>query len=72
VGGDRPQEPGSRIVGSMSLLLRKVPGTSYTLMYGCRGPVCDLDDRETIAELLDGAKQLARTFRSYCIKLDPM
>jgi lipid II:glycine glycyltransferase (peptidoglycan interpeptide bridge formation enzyme) len=40
-------------------------------MYGCRGPVCDLDDRETVAELLEGAKQLARTFRSYCIKLDP-
>ena len=40
-------------------------------MYGCRGPVCDLDDRETFAQLLDGAKALAKKYKSYVIKIDP-
>ena len=40
-------------------------------MYGCRGPVCDLDDRETFAQLLDGAKALAKKYKAYVIKIDP-
>ena len=35
------------IRGSLAVMTRKVPGIGRTLMYGCRGPVCDLDDRET-------------------------
>ena len=52
-------------------MTRKVPGIGRTLMYGCRGPVCDLDDRETFAQLLEGAKELAKKYKSYVIKLDP-
>lgn len=59
------------ITGTLAMLIRKVPGMPYTLMYCCRGPVCDIDDKDTILDLLEGAKQLARTFRCYCIKLDP-
>ena len=40
-------------------------------MYGCRGPVCDLDDHETFAQLLDGAKALAKKYKAYVIKIDP-
>ena len=40
-------------------------------MYGCRGPVCDPADTQTVCDLLEGAKFLARRFRSYSIKLDP-
>ena len=40
-------------------------------MYGCRGPVMRLDDRETFYELLAGAKELAKKHRAYVIKLDP-
>jgi lipid II:glycine glycyltransferase (peptidoglycan interpeptide bridge formation enzyme) len=60
-----------RIIGSLSLLVRKVPKLPYTLMYACRGPVCDTGDAETLSHLLAGAKRLARTFRSYAVKLDP-
>ena len=49
-----------KIKGSLALMTRKVPGIGRTLMYGCRGPVCDLDDRETFAQLLEGAKELAK------------
>ena len=61
----------SKIIGSLSMLIRKLPGIPSTLMYCCRGPVCDLNDYDTILDLLEGAKRIAESFRSYCIKLDP-
>ncbi len=60
-----------KLCGAMAVLIRKVPGTPFTLMYGCRAPVCDVHDRAVIAELLDGLKALAKEYRSYVIKLDP-
>ena len=59
------------IRGGLAVMTRKVPGIGRTLMYGCRGPVCDLDDRETFSQLLDGAKTLAKKYKSYVIKIDP-
>ena len=59
------------IRGSLAVMTRKVPGIGRTLMYGCRGPVCDLDDRETFSQLLDGAKVLAKKYKSHVIKIDP-
>lgn len=60
-----------KIKGTLALMTRKVPGIGRSLMYGCRGPVCDLDDRETFSELLAGAKELAKRYRAYVIKIDP-
>lgn len=60
-----------QIRGSLAVLIRKVPFTGLTLMYGCRGPVCDPENKEVLADLIDGARKLARTYHSYCIKLDP-
>ena len=59
------------IRGSLAVMTRKVPGIGRTLMYGCRGPVCDLDDRETFSQLLDGSRALAKKYKSYVIKIDP-
>ena len=60
------------IKGSMAVLIRKIiPGLPFTMMYACRGPVTDLDDRETLADLVDGAKKLAKKHHSYVIKIDP-
>ncbi len=60
-----------KIKGAMSVLIRKVPGTPFTLMYCCRGPVCDIDDRDTLADLVDGARALAKKYKSYTLKIDP-
>ena len=60
-----------KIKGSLALMSRKVPGIGRTLLYGCRGQVCDLRDRETFAELLEGAKALAKQQKAYVIKIDP-
>lgn len=59
------------IRGAMSVLIRKIPMTPYRLMYAARGPVCDINDKECLAELLQGAKELAKQFNCYCLKLDP-
>ena len=60
-----------KIKGSMAVMIRKMPMVKKTLMYACRGPVCDLDDRETFSQLLEGAKALAKEHGSYVIKIDP-
>ena len=60
-----------KIKGSMAVMIRKMPMVGQTLMYACRGPVCDLDDRETFAQLLEGCKALAKEYKSYVIKIDP-
>jgi len=59
------------IKGTLAVMIRKMPIAGRTIMYGCRGPVCDLDDRETFAQLLEGARDLAKQHKSYVIKLDP-
>lgn len=60
-----------KIRASMSVLIRKIPYLPFTLMYSPRGPVCDVHDRETIAELLSGARELAKKYKSYVLKIDP-
>lgn len=60
-----------KIKGSMSLLIRKIPFFKSTIMYSPRGPVCDIYDKQTIKELVDGAKELAKKYKSYVLKIDP-
>jgi lipid II:glycine glycyltransferase (peptidoglycan interpeptide bridge formation enzyme) len=65
------EDQDKNIKGSMSILIRKIPFFKYTIMYSPRGPVCDWDDKETFKDLLDGAKQLAKKYNSYVLKIDP-
>ena len=59
------------IKGSLALLTRKIPGLPTSLCYGCRGPVCDIDDKETLSELIKGAVDYAKKKKAYLFKLDP-
>ena len=59
------------INGVMSVLIRKVPIFKCSLMYSPRGPVCDVHDKEVLKNLLDGAKELAKKYNAYVLKLDP-
>ena len=61
-----------RITGTLAVLCRRVPWLGCSMVYGCRGPVCDPDDRETLDELLTALKKLARQERAYLVRLDPM
>ena len=66
------RDEAGNIKGSMAVLIRRIiPGLPFTMMYACRGPVTDLNDRETLADLMDGAKKLAKQHHSYVIKIDP-
>ena len=59
------------IIGSMSLLIRKIPLFNSTMMYSPRGPVCDPHDKETLKMLLEKAKALSKKYKSYALKMDP-
>lgn len=59
------------IKGTVSFLIRKMPGFGRTMMYASRGPVCDIHDYDTMNELFDAAKRLAKDFKAYVIKIDP-
>ncbi|MBQ1706088.1 MAG: peptidoglycan bridge formation glycyltransferase FemA/FemB family protein [Clostridia bacterium] len=59
------------ITGAMSVLLRKMPGVPYQMMYAARGPVCDLHDADTLRELTQGAAVLAKKYKAYALRIDP-
>ena len=59
------------IRGAMSVLIRKMPGVPYKLMYAARGPVCDLDDAQALKDLTDGAALLAKQNNAYALRIDP-
>lgn len=59
------------ICGALSVLIRKVPVFPVTIMYAPRGPVCDTADKKTFHELINGARELAKKYRSYVLKMDP-
>lgn len=59
------------IKGAMGIMIRKAPIFPASMLYICRGPVCDLDDHDTLAQLMEGAKALAKERRGYIIKIDP-
>ncbi|NLV36082.1 MAG: peptidoglycan bridge formation glycyltransferase FemA/FemB family protein [Clostridiaceae bacterium] len=65
------EDEDGRIKGSISLLIRKIPILPFTMMYAPRGPVCDSHDAQTLKELLEKCKRLAKKYRSYALKMDP-
>ncbi len=60
-----------KVRGAISVLIRKVPYLKYQLMYAGRGPVCDVHDKEVLAELTDGLRTLAKKYNAYLLKIDP-
>lgn len=58
------------ITGTMAVLLRKIHGLPYHMMYAPRGPVCDFDDSETFSALIEAAKEEGRKYCAYLLKTD--
>lgn len=65
------EDENGEIKGALSILIRKVPVFKNTIMYAPRGPVCDIHDKETLKELVCGAKELSKKYKSYVLKIDP-
>lgn len=62
--------PGGRIAGSMSLLIRRVP-VFGNVIYCPRGPVCDPNDREALAQLTAGAREVTRRYGAAGVLAEP-
>lgn len=65
------KDKNGKIKGSMSVLIRKVPFSKSTIMYSPRGPVCDIHDKETLKELTESIKELAKEKNAMILRLDP-
>jgi len=65
------RDENNKIKGTMSVLIRKLPYFKSTLMYAPRGPVCDIDDKETFNKIMEEANKLAKKYKSFMIKADP-
>lgn len=59
------------IKGGLSVLIRKVPILPFTLFYGNRGPVADPADVQTLKEIHDGLKSLAKREHAYMFMAEP-
>ena len=59
------------IRGAMLVLVQKIPLIGSSFLYAPRGPVCDLHDRETLADLMAGVDALAKKHRAHAFKVDP-
>lgn len=60
-----------KIVGSMSILLRKIPIINSYIMYAPRGFVCDPHNREYIEKLTFEIKKIAKKYKAFLFRLDP-
>lgn len=59
------------IRGAVSVLIQKIPLIGTSFLYAPRGPVCDLHDKETLADLKAGVDVLAKKYNAHTFKMDP-
>lgn len=64
------RDEAGKINGIMSVLVRKMPMLPTSVLYAPRGPVCDVHDKQVLSTLLDGARQLAKKYKGYALKMD--
>lgn len=60
-----------KIVGTMSILLKKIPFLKTHMMYAPRGFVCNPDDKKTLKKLTEAVKQIARKYNAFVFRMDP-
>lgn len=62
---------GGQIVGAMGVLIQKIPLIGTSFLYCPRGPVCDVYDKNILADLKKGADALAKKYKAHIFKWDP-
>lgn len=62
---------GGEITGTMAILRHNVHYFHTNMLYAPRGPIFTPGDNETLHELVDGAKALAKKEKTYLLRLDP-
>lgn len=64
------EDEDGNINGSLCVLVRKMPIFGY-MMYSSRGPVCDIHDLSVMKQLTDGAKELAKKYNAFVLRIEP-
>ncbi|MBE6837140.1 MAG: peptidoglycan bridge formation glycyltransferase FemA/FemB family protein [Ruminococcus sp.] len=60
-----------KIKGTCLILIKRIPVLGCTFLYAPHGPVCDYYDKETLEDLLEGVKELAKKHKAYEFMWDP-
>lgn len=64
------EDEDGNIIGSLSILIRKIP-VFGNLMYAPRGPICDIHDVSVMSQITEGAKELAKKYKAFVLKIEP-
>lgn len=59
-------------VGTMLILVKKIPFLKTSMLYAPRGPVCDFHDRNALNLIFEQVKLIAKKHRAYTLKIDPL
>lgn len=59
-----------KIKGSLCVWVRKIP-IFGNIMYVARGPVCDIHDKEVLADLRKGADELSKKYKAFVLRMEP-
>lgn len=59
------------IVGSVAVLIQKIPLVGSAFLYAPRGPVCDLQNEQILSQLKEGVDALAKQYNAHSFKMDP-
>ncbi|MDD5923340.1 MAG: peptidoglycan bridge formation glycyltransferase FemA/FemB family protein [Clostridia bacterium] len=54
------------------IFVKKIPFLNTALLYASRGPVCDFHDKDTLTQLFEKIKGLAKRYNAYALKMDPL
>lgn len=64
------RDDNGHIKGVCGVLIRKIPYTSFKMLYAPRGPVCDLSDKQTVTELIKAVSEYGKNNKAYTFKID--
>ena len=64
------EDESGNIKGSLCVWIRKIP-IFGNLMYSARGPVCNLDDKDTLKDIKEGTDFLAKKYNAFAIRMEP-
>ncbi len=60
-----------KIIGTMSVLLKKVPLFNSYMMYAPRGFICNSDNKEALQKLTEEVKKTAKKYNAFVFRMDP-
>ncbi|MDE5974627.1 MAG: peptidoglycan bridge formation glycyltransferase FemA/FemB family protein [Eubacterium sp.] len=63
-------ENNGKIIGTMSVLLKKTPLLNSYMMYAPRGFICDSNNKEALEKLTEEVKKTAKKYNAFIFRMD--